>query len=243
MTHNAIQIRGLEKTFRRFKLGPLDLNVPTGSIYGLIGPNAAGKTTTIDLIMNMGRKDAGSISVFGLDHIENEVAIKQRIGYVSPEISFKPWKKVKRLIHFVRRFYPTWDDLYCQSLLEKLQIGWDDRIASMSFGSRVKLAVILALSHKPDLLLLDEPTIGIDAVSKKQIFSELLAAVQQEDRTVLISSHSLADIERFADSIGMIKNGKIIIEGPTADMVDPYRMDNLMIPNGREPKMDGLYLQ
>lgn len=243
MSEAALKIRGLQKSYKHFKLGPLDLTVPQGSIYGLIGPNAAGKTTTIDMIMGMGPKGAGSVSVFGLDHMEHEVAIKQRIGFVSPDLSYRLWKKVNRLVHFTKQFYPTWDDRYCQHLMEKLQIGWDDKIAAMSFGTRIKLGLLIALSHKPDLLLLDEPTIGVDAVSKKQIFTELLAAVQNEKRTVLISSHGLTDIERFADHIGMIKNGKIVLEGHTADMIEPYRMMDFIYENRGEPNLDGLFMQ
>jgi len=243
MTPSAIEIRGLEKSFPHFHLGPIDLTVPTGAIYGFIGPNAAGKTTTIDLIMGMGCLDAGAIRVFGLDRNVHEVEIKRRIGYVSPDLSYHAWRKVKRLIHFVRGFYPAWDDGYCQHLMEKLNIGWEDKIPSLSFGSKVKLALVIALSHKPDLLLLDEPTIGVDAVSKHQIFTELLAAVQDEKRTVLISSHGLADIERFADYIGMIKKGKMLLEGPTAEMVEPYRMADFMFDGDTAPKLEGLYWQ
>lgn len=242
--NNTIEIRGLEKSYKQFKLGPVDISVPEGSIYGLIGPNAAGKTTTIDLIMNLSRKDAGEIKAFGLDHMAHEVEVKRRIGYVSPDISYAAWRKVKRIIHFVRQFYPTWDDLYCQQLLETLQIGWDDKITSMSYGSKVKLALVIALSHKPDLLLLDEPTIGIDAVSKKQIYTELLSAVQDGKRTVLISSHSLADIERFTDHLGFIKQGKIILEGYTSDLVERFCMVDFVSPNGSPiPPMKGLYVQ
>lgn len=244
MTRTALEIRGLQKDFKRFTLGPLDLTVPQGAIYGFIGPNAAGKTTTIDLVMGMGREDAGTIRVFGLDHRECEVEVKRRIGYVNPDLSYKAWKKVKRVIHFVRKFYPNWDDAYCQHLLDKLDVGWNDKIATMSFGSRVKLSLVIALSHRPDLLLLDEPTIGVDAVSKQQIFSELLSAVQNEERTVLISSHGLTDLERFTDHIGMIKNGRLLLEGPTAEVVDYFHMVDYAFGNGSlPPKIEGAHVQ
>ena len=244
MNASAIVIRKLEKLFGRFKLGPLNLTVPQGAIYGLIGPNAAGKTTTIDLILGLGREDGGSIRIFGLDHRDQEVEIKRRVGYVSPDVSYNAWKKVKRLIHFIRQFYPNWDDAYCKHLLESLDVGWDDKISTMSFGSRVKLGLVVALSHHPDLLLLDEPTIGVDAVSKKQIFSELLNAVQDESRTVLISSHGLTDIERFADHIGMIKNGQLLLEGPTVEIVESYRMVDFVYGDGsKPPRIPGAYLQ
>ena len=215
---NAIEIRGLEKHFSRFNLGPLDLAVPQGAVYGLIGPNGAGKTTTLDLILGLGREDAGSIKVLGLDHRRDEVAMKQQVGYASPEVLFNAWGRVHKLVRFVRGFYPSWDHAYCGRLLDSLHIGMDERIAALSFGSRVKLGLILALAWHPKILILDEPTAGLDAVSKQQIFSELLRAVQDEERTVLISSHSLSDLERFADHIGMIKNGKLLLEGPTSEV-------------------------
>ncbi len=244
MTDSAIEIRGLEKKFPKFRLGPLDLTVPRGAIYGLIGPNGAGKTTTIDMVMNMGRNDAGKIQVFGLDHREHEMDVKLRIGYVSPDVSFSAWRKVKRLIHFVRSFYPDWDDAYCTKLLDQMGIGWNDKIGTMSFGTRVKLSLVLALAHKPDLLLLDEPTIGVDAVSKQQIFSELLATVQNEDRTVLISSHGLTDIERFTDHVGMIKDGAMLLEGPTGDIVERFRVVDFEYNNGAPPPaVPGAYMQ
>ncbi len=233
MGTDTIVIRGLEKSFSNFKLGPLDLTVPQGAIYGLIGPNGAGKTTTIDLIMGMGRKDAGSIEVFGLDHIKEEVAVKARIGYVSPDLVFNAWGKVKRAVAFIRGFYPDWDDPYCIELLHRLKLGWEERIGTLSFGAKTKLGLLLALSHRPSLLLLDEPLAGLDAVSKQEVFTELLAAVQDEQRTVLISSHDLHDLERFADHIGIIDKGKLLLEGPTADLVERFRMVDCIAPNGQ----------
>jgi ABC-2 type transport system ATP-binding protein len=235
MAGEAIRIRGLEKSFRNFELGPLDLTVPRGAIYGLIGPNGAGKTTTIDLIMGMGTKDAGSIDVFGLDHIKEEVAVKKQVGYVSPDLVFNAWGRVNRLIGFIRSFYEDWDDAYCTELLERLKVGWKDKIATLSFGARTKLGLIVALSHRPALLLLDEPLAGLDAVSKQEVFTELLDAVQDENRTVLISSHDLHDLERFTDHLGMIHNGKLLLEGPTSELVERFRMVDCIAPDSADP--------
>jgi ABC-2 type transport system ATP-binding protein len=224
MTMNAIEIRGLEKRFPAFALGPVDITVPRGAIYGLIGPNGAGKTTIMDLIFRMGATSAGTITVLGLDHVRDEVAVKQRVGYVGPELNFQPWGTVGKAIEFVRGFYPTWDDAECERLLRMFELGWKNRIQTLSFGSKTRLALVIALSWKPKVLVLDEPTVGLDAIAKQQVFAELMAAVQDEDRTVFISSHGLADLERFADHVGMIKNGKMLLEGATADVVERYRM-------------------
>jgi ABC-2 type transport system ATP-binding protein len=221
---HAVEIRGLKKSFGTFTLGPLDLTVPVGAVYGFVGPNGAGKTTTIDMMFGIGGKDAGSIRVLGLDHLRDEVAMKRQVGYVSPDLDFQPWGRVRRVIQFVRGFYPTWDAAYCERLMSKLDVGWDARERDLSFGAKIKLALVLAMSWRPKVLVLDEPTAGLDAISKQQVFSELLAAVRDEDRTVFISSHGLTDIERFADHIGMIRNGQMVLEGATADVVSRFQM-------------------
>jgi ABC-2 type transport system ATP-binding protein len=222
----------------------MDLTVPRGAIYGLIGPNAAGKTTTIDLIMGMGAKDAGNIEVFGLDHAKEEVAVKRQIGYVSPDLVFNAWGKVGRVVNFYRNFYPDWDDDYCTQLVKRLKLGWNDRVSTLSFGSRMKLNLLLALSHRPALLLLDEPMSGLDAPSRQEVYTELLDAVQEENRTVLISSHDLHDLERFTDHLGIINNGKLLLEGNTNELVERFKMVDCTTATGNKlPKMKGTYLQ
>jgi ABC-2 type transport system ATP-binding protein len=232
MSGNAVEIRGLEKAFPSFQLGPLDMTVPAGAIYGFVGPNGSGKTTTIDLIFGIGAKDAGSITLLGLDHERDEVAVKEKVAYVSPELQFQPWGRVHKVIEFVRGFYPTWDQMYCNQLMRSLAINPDEKILALSFGARVKLGLTLALSWRPEVLVLDEPTVGLDAISKQAIFSELLAAVQDGQRTVLISSHGLTDIERFADHVGMIRGGRMLFEGETADVVGRFRVVDFIVANG-----------
>ena len=162
-TAPALEVSGLEKYYPRVRLGPLNLTVPSGSIYGLLGPNGAGKTTLIDLIFGMGSPDAGTIKVCGYDHERDEVAVKQRAAYVGPDLNFIAWGKIGRAIRFNRGFRPTWDDGYCARLMQDFGISADDRIGTLSFGGRTKLALLLALAWRPPLLVLDEPTTGIDA--------------------------------------------------------------------------------
>ena len=240
---NAIEIRGLVKNYPAFTLGPLDLTVPRGAIYGLIGPNGAGKTTAIDLIFGMGRNDAGTIRVLDLDHRADEVALKRRAAYVSPDLNFQVWGKVGRAVRFVRGFYPDWDDAYCADLMKAFHLSDTDKIATLSFGAKTKLSLLLALARRPEILILDEPTTGLDAVSKQQVFAELLKAVEDGERTVLISSHGLSEIERFADHIGMIKNGKLLLEGRTDEIVDRYRLAEFFTSNGAQfQNRDGLII-
>jgi len=240
----ALEIRGLQKYFPTFRLGPLDMTVPEGAIYGFVGPNGAGKTTTIDLIFGMGAKTAGEIRVLGLDHLRDEVAMKQQVGYVSPDLNYSPWGKVGRVIQFVKAFYPTWDDAYCEDLLQALHVGRQELVMSLSFGARIKLSLILALAWRPKLLILDEPLVGIDAISKQELFRELLAAVGNGERSVLISSHGLADIERFADHLGMIKNGRMVFEGATADMLARHRIVDFVADRGQAiTEREGVFVQ
>jgi ABC-2 type transport system ATP-binding protein len=244
MSAHAIEIRGLHKKFGTFTLGPLDLTVPEGAVYGFVGPNGAGKTTTINLIMGMGAADAGAISVHGCDHARDDLAMKRLVGYASPELNFRPWGRVGRVIRFVRGFYPSWDQKYCGHLLETFSVGADERISALSLGARTKLALVLAMSWRPRVLVLDEPTVGLDPIARRQLFAELLAAVQDEGRTVFISSHSVSDLERFADHIGMIKQGRLVLEGSTADITERFRM--LDFVTGAEASVDrvpGLVVQ
>ena len=232
MTYNAVEIRGLTKRFPSFKLGPLDLTVPRGAIYGLIGPNGAGKTTAIDLIFGLGSNDAGEIRVLGLDHRASEVELKRRAAYVSPDLNFQIWGNVGRAIRFVRGFYPDWDDAYCTALLNTFHLNLGDKILTLSFGARTKLSLLLALSRRPEILIMDEPTTGLDAVSKQQVFAELLKTVEDGEHTVLISSHGLSDI---------IKNGKLLLEGRTDEIVERFRMADFFTANCVElPNHEGL---
>jgi ABC-2 type transport system ATP-binding protein len=244
MSGNAVEIRGLKKAFPSFQLGPLDMTVPTGAIYGFVGPNGSGKTTTIDLIFGMGAKDAGSITVLGLDHERDEVAMKRQVAYVSPDLQFQPWGRVHKVIAFVRGFYPTWDQEYCNRLLTSLSVDPNDRVMTLSFGTRIKLALVLALSWRPKVLILDEPTVGLDAISKQEVFSELLAAVCDGDRTVLISSHGLTDVERFADHLGMIRDGRLLFEGAMTDVIARFRVVDVMVAGGdRLSGRPGVFVQ
>ena len=241
---NAIEIRGLTKSFPSFELGPLDLTVPAGAMYGLVGPNGAGKTTTLDLIFGMGLPNAGEIRVLGLDHKNDEVGIKRASAYVSPHTSYVPWKYVGRAIQFIRGFYPEWDQTYCDELLRRFRIGKEERIQTLSLGNTIKLGLILALPRRPQVLIMDEPTMGLDALSKRELFSELLALMADDGHTVLISSHNLTDLERFADHIGIIHEGRLLVEGGTDHLLATHRqvsftLDGALPAGGRLIERDG----
>jgi len=152
--------------------------------------------------------------MLGLDHLRDEVAIKKRTAYVSPELDFSRWGKISKAIRFVRGFYPeTWDDDYCLRLLKAFRLSASDRIGTLSFGSRTKLSLVLALARRPELLILDEPTTGLDALAKHELFSALLELVEDPDKTIFVSSHNLTDLERFADHVAIINHGIILDAG------------------------------
>ena len=237
MSDAALEIRGLEKSFKNFTLGPLDMTVPRGSIYALIGPNGAGKTTTFDLVFGMGAKKAGSIRVLGLDHLRDEVAMKEQVAYVGPDMAFKSWPRIRSVLRFVRGFHATWDDEYCDRLLDTFELSPKGSPALLSFGSRTKLALVLALAWRPKLLMLDEPTVGLDPIAKQFVFSELLSIVADGIRTVVISSHNLTDMERFADRVGLIRSGRMIFEGEMGTLVDRFRMVDFTAASA--PRLEG----
>lgn len=232
MTDFAIETRSLTKRYDRFALGPLDLSVPRGAIYGLIGPNGAGKTTLIDMLLGMTTFDDGAIRILGEDMPRREVEIKRRVGYVSPDLNFQAWRRVDRLIQFHRRLFPDWDGAYCNRLLMALDVHPEEKILNLSFGAKIKLGLILALSRHPELLLLDEPTVGLDVLSRQQALAECVAAAQDRGCTVLISSHGLSDIERIASHVGFLRKGSLVLEGPIAQIIARFRRVEFSCANG-----------
>jgi ABC-2 type transport system ATP-binding protein len=222
MNTHAVQLERLFKRQGAFALGPLDLAVPQGAVYALVGPNGAGKTTALDLMMGLGRPDAGAVRLLGLDLAAQEVAIKRRVAFVNPEQNFLAWGRVGCVVDFFAGFYPDWDMDRADKLLADFKVGRGEKIAALSFGSRTKLSLVLALARDAELLLLDEPTTGLDPLAKRLFFEELLAVMRRPDRTIVISSHQLADLERFADHIGVLNNGQLLAEGRMDTLVDRY---------------------
>jgi ABC-2 type transport system ATP-binding protein len=224
MSASAIEFQGVRKSFGlAFSLGSLTLSVPRGSIYALIGPNGAGKSTALNMLMGMGEPTLGSIRVLDRDIRHDEVEIKRRTAYVSPDMDYRAWGTVGRAIDFVRGFYPDWSVARCEELQFGFGVHRDTRIDALSFGARMKLALVLALSRDAELLVLDEPTLGLDAIARRQLFAELLKFMTGEGRTILISSHQLTDLERFADHAAIMNQGKLLTFGRMDELVDRYR--------------------
>jgi ABC-2 type transport system ATP-binding protein len=208
---NIVEIKNLRKTFKGFVLDNISLNLPAGYILGLIGPNGAGKTTTIKILMNMIRRDGGDVKVFGLDPNKNAKQIKNRVGYVGEEQYFYGNKTVAWTGKFVSTFYEDWDINTFQSLLTGFALSRTKKTKDLSKGMKVKLSLALALSHNLDLLILDEPTAGLDPVIRRDILEMLRNKSKDEGKSVIISSHITDDIMRIADLVAFLINGKIAL--------------------------------
>jgi ABC-2 type transport system ATP-binding protein len=241
MSAPAIDIRGVQKSFGlSFTLGPLSLTVPRGAIYALIGPNGAGKSTTLNMLMGVGQPTQGRINVLGRDITEDDVEIKRRTAYVSPDMDYRAWGTVGRAIDFVRGFYPDWDAARCEELQFRFALHRLERVDTLSFGARIKLALVLALSREPELLVLDEPTLGLDAIARRQLFAELLKFMQGGDRTILISSHQLADLERFADHAAIVNQGRLLTCGRMDELIERYRQLDVLAAHEAATALPGI---
>jgi ABC-2 type transport system ATP-binding protein len=242
MSAPAIQFQDVQKSFGQlaFSLGPLSLDVPCGSIYALIGPNGAGKSTALNMLMGMGEPTLGSIRVLGHDIDGEEVEIKRRTAYVSPDMDYRAWGTVGRAIDFVRGFYSDWNAARCEELQFMFGVHRDSRVDALSFGARMKLALVLALSRDAELLVLDEPTLGLDAIARRQLFVELLKFMARDGRTILISSHQLTDLERFADHAAIMNQGRLLTSGRMDRLVERYLQFDARIVRDTPLEMPGV---
>lgn len=206
---NAIEVQGLYKKVGNFQLKNIHLQVEQGTVMGLIGQNGAGKTTLIKCLLNMLKITLGQVTIFGRDHITDEVAIKEDIGVVFDELQAPDSFTAGDLEKFYRRVYKNWDESLFFHYLERFDVPKYTKISKLSRGMKMKLAIILALSHHPKLLLLDEPTGGLDPVVRDEILDVLLDFMEDETHTILFSSHITSDLEKIADSVTFIHKGEI----------------------------------
>jgi ABC-2 type transport system ATP-binding protein len=211
----VLEVRGLRRHFGKVPaVDGIDLNVYEGQIYGFLGINGAGKTTTIRLLLGIIAAEAGTISLLGETTRRTSVAQKRRIGYVSQEQNFYPWMTGKALGRFVGAFYPTWDAVEFARLLAVLEVPADRRVSQLSGGMRAKLALALALAPRPAVLILDEPTAGLDPLARREFMQLIVAQARQHRRTTFFSSHLIDEVERCADCVGIIHDGRMRFEGP-----------------------------
>lgn len=206
---NILEVNDISKEYKDFRLEHITFSVPRGMICGMIGENGAGKTTTISCIMDMLRPDSGSVRVFGMDYTHAAREIKERIGLVMDGLEQNPFLYVSDLDKIMKRLYRTWDSGRFQSYLKRFQLPADKKVKDLSKGMNVKLNFAIALSHDVDLLILDEATSGLDPVMRDEILDLLQEFVTDENHSILISSHITSDLDKIADYILFIHEGKI----------------------------------
>jgi ABC-2 type transport system ATP-binding protein len=226
----AVHFEGVGKRYRHFTLENIDLELPTGSIMGFIGPNGAGKSTTIRILMGLVHQDKGIVRVLGHAMPDDQVAAKQDIGFVSEDMRLHGAAPLRWHMELLRSLYPKWDQPYAEELLRRFDLKPQQKIKGLSHGQRVKAALLLALARRPRLLVLDEPTTGLDPVARHEVLGELMAVLADEDRTILFSSHNTLDVEQISDCITFIDRGRIIDSGDKEIFLDRWRRLRLQIP-------------
>ncbi len=213
MSETAIQINGLVKYFGgRSVLKGIDLAIPKGSIYGLLGRNGVGKTTMIRILLGLDSPTRGSTTLLGQDSQALTSQSKARVGYVAEGHHLIQAYRVKRLIQLCRSLSPTWNEPFFNHLVKTFQLPLDRRVKALSAGMRAQLNLALAMAADPDILILDDPTLGLDTVARRQFLELAIDLIQKDDKTILFSSHILADVERIADRVGVLVNGSLVVD-------------------------------
>lgn len=241
MTDFSIELEGVRKSYRYFTLDNIHLKVPQGQIMGLIGPNGAGKSTTIRILMGLVHQDQGKVRVLGHRMPAEQIAAKWDIGFASEDMRLYEELTLDWHMNFIRSIYPQWDATYAQLLLKRFGLRAEQRIKGFSHGQRVKATLLLVLARCPRLLVLDEPTTGLDPVARHEILRELTAVMKDEGRSILFSSHNTQDVEQISDSITFIDRGRIIDSMDKETYLDRWRRLRLEAPSGVElPVLPGV---
>ena len=205
---HIVEVTDLCKAYPAFRLKDVSFSLEKGEITGFIGRNGAGKSTTIKSMLNLVHADSGNISFFGLPLKENESAIKQRIGYSTGSVNWYPRKTIREILEVTRGFYSHWDEEACQRYMDLFRLDENKRPMELSEGMKVKFNLLLALSHRAEVLILDEPTSGLDPFSRDELL-EVFRTLKSHGVTILFSTHITSDLERCADSIIYIRQGEI----------------------------------
>lgn len=223
---SVLSVKGLCKSYEAFSLRDVGFELQRGEIMGFIGRNGAGKSTTLKSLLNLVHPDRGEVRFFGLDFRENELEIKGRIGYISGGFDFYPRKKLRQISAVAKSFYPTWSVEEYRRLMELFALDENKTPAQLSAGMRVKYSLALALSHGAELLILDEPTSGLDPVSRDELL-EIFLRLAREGVSILFSTHITSDLDKCADRITYIRNGKIIAGEDADSFKGRYRLVRL----------------
>ncbi|WP_248138356.1 ABC transporter ATP-binding protein [Bacillus infantis] len=219
---SVIELKNVSKKFDGFGLTDINLQVPKGYIMGLIGPNGAGKTTLISMIMNTMYPDQGEVLLFNKKYEGNEVFLKNKIGFVYDDMGIYEDEKLKRLKSMFCSFYPGWDEERFNRYMKKFKLPLNKKFKELSKGMKMKFSLALALSHDAELLVLDEPTSGLDPVFRRELIDILSQILMDENKTILISSHITTELDKIADYVTFINEGKIILSEAKDDIIDAH---------------------
>src|SRR5262245_38254361 len=222
-------------------LDDVSLTVPRGGVFGLIGGNGAGKTTLIKHILGLLKAESGTVRLFGMDPVENPVGTLGRIGYLSEERDLPNWMRVGELMRYTQAFFPNWDETYAEELRSAFDLDVQAKIRNLSRGQRARAGLLVALAHRPELLVLDEPSSGLDPVVRRDILGAIIRTIAEEGRTVLFSSHLLDEVERVADRVAMIHEGRIVLTESIDELKETHRRITVRFeqPQARPPVIAG----
>lgn len=220
--NNILEIKDLKKGYKDFTLNNISFNLKKGYIMGFIGPNGAGKTTTIKLIMNLIHKDSGEITIFGLDNVKDEIAIKDRIGFVYDENYYYEDLTLETMKNIIAPFYSRWDDNCFKNYIKDFNLNPKSRIKELSKGMKMKFSLAIALSHNAELIIMDEPTSGLDPIFRREILEILSNIIQDENKSIFFSTHITTDLEKIADYITFINNGNLVFSQPKDHILEKY---------------------
>ncbi len=242
MSDLIIETKNLTKSYGSFKaLDGLDLNVPEGVVYGLLGKNGAGKTTTLRIFMSLLKPTGGIVKVLGHTPQKMPLSLRQQIGYSSDSMQLIPWLKVGDILNYNGSFYDNWDTQYVKQWVERLNLPLDKRVFHLSRGNRQKLALVMAIGHRPKLLILDEPAGGLDPAARKEFLESMIELIHESGTSIILSSHLLTDLERISDCIGIIDDGKMKVEMNLENLKMTTRQIKIITQNNiKDANLDGV---
>ncbi|MCH5204465.1 MAG: ABC transporter ATP-binding protein [Oscillospiraceae bacterium] len=219
---NILEISGLNKAYDGFALKDVSFSLPKGFIMGFVGENGSGKTTTIRSILNMAKIDSGKITVFGLDSVSDTIEIKERLGVVFDSLYLAEHLNIKQIEQQLKPFYKDWDSGEFFRRIKEFDLPENKKVGDFSKGMKMKLMIAIALSHNAELIILDEPTSGLDPVARDELLDILTEYIEDENRGVLFSTHITADVERIADYVTILHNGKVWYTGTKDELSEGY---------------------
>lgn len=219
MPENIVDVQGLSRTFgTAVALDGVTFQLKPGLVYGLVGSNGAGKSTLIRHLLGLMTPQQGTVRVVGLDPVRSPVEVLSQIGYLSEERDLPEWMRIDELLSYTSAFYPGWDFQYANDLLRMFGLDPTKKVKHLSKGMRAQAGLIVAVAHRPRLLLLDEPSTGLDAVIRNDILNAIIRTVADDGRTALFSSHLLDEVEQMSDELLMVDGGRIVLQG-TVDSI------------------------